>query len=136
MFGLFRAPRDSIRRRIEQQDYTLFAAVTSYSDLQLDYLPRRQKEYAVGYILSVWACNSSSASNISLSEFDYRYIKNLGMNCANFLPNDIQVKVEHVMDELIESGLVPHRTATRKKRSKSKRRSRSSGRQSGKRPER
>ena len=33
-----------------------------------------------------------------------------GMNCANLLSSDIQDRVEHIIDELIESGLVPHRT--------------------------
>ena len=110
VFGLFRTPRDNVRRRIKQEDYMLLAAVESYSNLQLNHLPRLQEQYAVGFILSVWACNSASSGNISLSQFDYRYIKNLGMNCANLLSSDIQNRVEHIIDELIESGLVPHRT--------------------------
>ena len=136
MFALFRVPRDNIRRRVEQQDYMLLSAVTSYSDLQLNHLPKRQREYAVGFILSVWACKSASSGNICLSPINYRYIENLGMNCASFLSSDIHSQVEHVMDELVESGLIPHPTRSKDKRSFLKRNPRSSNRRSGKRNER
>ena len=110
MFGLFRAPRNNIRKRVDRNNHILLVAVETFAELKLQNVPKNQMEYAIGFILSVWACNSVSSGNISLSSWDYRFIKNLGMNCANRLSSDIQLQVEEILDELIESGLVPHST--------------------------
>lgn len=129
MFGLFKTPRDKIRKRIKEGDYVSFAAVETYSDMKLDYFPRIQRECAVGFILSVWACNSATQGHISLSQSDHTYIKNFGMYCAGRLPSDTLILTEQVLEELIESGLVPRATKPRKKkRSTSKRGSRTRGR--------
>ena len=129
MLGLFRTPRDKIKKRLEQGAYVSLASVETYSDMKLDYLPRIQREYAVGFILSVWACNSGSHGHISLSQSDHTYMKNFGIFCANRLPSDTLNRTKQVMDELMEAGLVPRATKPRKReRSTSKRRSRTSDR--------
>ena len=119
MFGLFRTPRDQVKKRVGRDAYIALSSVETYSDLQLQYLRGNKKEYAVGVILSMWACNSASASHFILSDYDYRFIRNLGNNCANRLSPDVQVSVGQIIEELIDKGLISHKTKTRKKRSKS-----------------
>ena len=110
MLGLFRKPIDNIRKRVDRNDHMLLVAVETYAKSKIQNLPKTQMELAMGFILSVWACNSVASGNISLSSWDYRFIKNLGMNCANRLPSDAQARAEQILDELIERGLVPHST--------------------------
>ena len=63
---LFRTPRDNIKKWIKREDYLALAAVETWATLQLNDLSRLQKEFAVGVILSLWACNSAVSGNVSL----------------------------------------------------------------------
>jgi len=47
---------------------------------------KNKKEFAYGFIMSIWACNSCCLLNkFQLKDFDFRYIKNMGLNCFNAL---------------------------------------------------
>lgn len=107
MFGLFKPPRYHIKKRIPMNGMLHFTAVEVFADMELGDLPEVQREFAVAFVLSVWACNTAMAGGFQLSQFDYRAIQNAGMNAVRALPKNLQNRAEAVVDALIEKGTIP-----------------------------
>ena len=107
MFGLFKTPRINIRKKIPQYALTGFHAVESYADVHLADLQEVQRNHAVAYIVSVWACNTAMTGDFHLSQFTYRSIQKTGMLSLQMLSTDFQNRANGVVGELMKQGLIP-----------------------------
>lgn len=110
MFGIFDKPRTAIRKRIPVNALLEFAAVETLADMRLknEAIDGFQREAAVGFALSVWACNSAVAGKFPLTDFTYRYVQNLGINYGCRMEPRVSATAQAVMRELVEKGIVSH----------------------------
>ena len=107
MFGLFDSPWKNIGKRLPESAHFAFSTASSYASVQLNELDKKKKEYALGVVLSVWAFNNCAAGEFELSEYDLRYIQNLGGNCSRVLDEHSMSVVYKVLDDMFEKGLTP-----------------------------
>lgn len=105
--GLFSPPRVNILKRIPQHAMLEAHAIETYADMQLDDLQQVQRHHAVAFVLSVWACNSSMAGKFQLSQLDFSWIQNAGMNSTKALSSHLHDRIASVVEELIDKGLIP-----------------------------
>ena len=69
-------------------------------------LPSVQRHHAVALVLSIWACNSAMVGKFQLSQSEYRWIQNAGINSAKMLPRHLERRATDIVGELIKRGLV------------------------------
>lgn len=108
MFGLFDKPRTAIRKRTPVSAAIEFVAVETLADMRLKDkgIEGFQREAAVGFVLSVWACNSAYAAKFGLSDYAYQYIRNLGLNYADRMHPEPTNVARDVLFELMSCGVV------------------------------
>lgn len=67
-----------------------------------------QREHAIAFVISVWACNCAMNGAFQLSQYDYELIRNTGNACFNFLAEGINREgTVMVVEKLAEAGLIP-----------------------------
>lgn len=106
MFGIFDKPRTAIRKRIPVSALLEFKAVETLAEMRLkdEAIDGFQREAAIGFVLSVWACNSASAGKFGLS--GNRYIQNLGLNYGGCLQRQTHDAAHSVILELGGRGVI------------------------------
>lgn len=106
MFDLFKPPRFQIRKRVPTQALAAFTAIEAIADKHFLQLDSTQGELATAYVLSVWMCNAAELGEFELSQFDFRYIKNSGLNSARMMAPATEVITGALLGVLVEKGLV------------------------------
>ncbi len=112
MFGLFDPPRIKIRKRLPVNAHPWFDDFLSTLNVYLTiqggaFFSPNDKECAIGTIMSVWACNTCMSGKFQLSDFNYRYVQNMGLNCHRMLAPANKEIVTGMVSNLIESGRIP-----------------------------
>jgi len=105
--GFFDSPRVGIAKRIPKEALVLLVAIETDAEQQLGGIDQKKREYALGIILSIWACNCYTGGFLNLTDHNYRWISNMGNNCARFLDDDLMPMVYEVIEDLVEKGLIP-----------------------------
>ncbi len=104
MLGLFDKPSKAIRKRVPKETVGQVTAIESYTLTQLGDLSKNKQEMAIGIVLSVWAVNSHSLGVMQMTDYNFKHVHNLGINCTRFLNEHEQGRVYKIMDSLIEKN--------------------------------
>src|SRR6202521_449011 len=108
MFDIFKPPLFHIKKRIPKDALFELAAVETFGQTQLSDLPEQHCQYALAFVVSVWACNSAMAGKFQLAHKDFLFIQRSGMNAAGWLKPELQDRAGLIVDDLKASGLVPN----------------------------
>lgn len=109
--GLFDPPAKNIRNKIPVALHTDFDLLST-AVLCLPELTRlspQKQQYALGAVMSLWACKHAQLRTFDLKESEYRHIKNLGLNSGSFLGTDADRVLPNLIERLTSSGLIPGR---------------------------
>jgi len=109
--GFFDRPKQKIRNKIpaearESYDLVLII-ITSLPDWNSINLDENRSELVLGVLMSVWACNSCAAGDFQLTNYENRYIHNMGVNCHKLLKEHSFVAT-NLLDFLISKKIIPH----------------------------
>ena len=107
MFGIFKPPLFHIRKRIPQHAMLELAAVESFGEMELGDLSEAERQCALAFIVSVWACNSAVSGKFQLAHKDYLFVQRSGMNAGNWLTPEVQDRAGAIISDLTTSGLIP-----------------------------
>jgi hypothetical protein len=108
MFDIFKPPLFHIKKLIPEHAMLEETAVEAYAHIQLKDLPEAHQQWALAWIVSVWACNSAFAGKFQLSHADFQTTYRRGMIAASWLPQHVQDRLPSIMEGLRRSGLVPY----------------------------
>jgi hypothetical protein len=106
MFGLFDPPNVVIRKRLPRSAHLMFDLIESAAATELSHVKLTRQSYMLGAIMSVWACNNCTAGHIMLSDFNFRYVQNLGTSCFTRLSESEQHMVAEILDSLKEKSIL------------------------------
>ncbi len=105
--GLFSPPSENIRKRLPVSAANGFDVVASFVSAGIGGVDKQQKEFAIAFVTSVWACQNAVAGLIPLSQFDHRYIMNSGANCARMLRPENMKLADALITQLQQQRLIP-----------------------------
>ncbi len=104
----FQSPGMQIRKRLPINAHPDFdAAAILIRDLpKVRDLTGTRQGYFMGSMMSIWACNKCISGKFQLSDFNYRFIMNMGENCAQRLDGEDLRLLRKTADYLIKKGVI------------------------------
>lgn len=111
---IFDRPKVKIRKKLPTEahaEYDLvLATILSIPESEIGQfanIDENRKELAIGFAMSIWACNTCYADGFNLSQRKFNYILNMGANCLNLL-REYSYLGTNLADYLIEKKIIPH----------------------------